>query len=143
MPLGEETMFGKRPTSKNARRGVTAAEFAVVSPFLFILVFACLELGLANMMFHTTEAAAYEGARTAIVPGATSQEAVAAVRAVLATAGIRVAEVSVSPADLSQTTQNVTVTVTTRFKDNLPLGTFFVDNDPMVKSCVLQRERLN
>ena len=45
------------------RHGVAAVEFALTVPFLFLFIFATYELGRANMIMHTTEAAAYEGAR--------------------------------------------------------------------------------
>lgn len=133
----------KQRTARNQRQGATAVEFAFVAPILFLILFGCIELGLAHMMYHTQEAAAYEGARTAIIPGITATEAINATNRILATAGINNATVTVTPNDLSNPTTNVTVTVTSRFNDNIPLPTFFVNDDPMERSCTLQRERMD
>lgn len=125
------------------RHGATAVEFAIVSPILFFILFGCIELGLAHMMLHTTEAAAYEAARVAIIPGSTAQEATAAAERILGTAGVRKATINMSPSNLSQPTRNVTVTISTKFSDNLALPTFYVTDAPIVKTCILQRERVN
>lgn len=130
-----------RPT-RNQRKGATAVEFAFVAPILFLILFGCIELGMAHMMYHTQESAAYEGARTAIIPGITAADAINSTNRILATAGINNATVTVTPNDLSAPTNSVTVTVSSRFSDNIPLPTFFVNDDPMVRSCTLQRERL-
>jgi len=129
--------------TRHQRKGATAVEFAFVAPILFLILFGCIELGLAHMMYHTQEAAAYEGARTAIIPGISAADAVNATNRILATAGINDATVTVTPTDLTTPTDNVTVTVTSRFSDNIPLPTFFVQDQPMVRQCTLQRERMD
>ncbi|MEZ6075910.1 MAG: pilus assembly protein [Pirellulaceae bacterium] len=57
------------------RSGVTTVEFAMTAPLLFMLLYAALELGHANMTFNAVEAACYEGARVGIVPGAKASSA--------------------------------------------------------------------
>ncbi len=57
IPLNMPIARSKRTT----RSGVTTVEFAVVAPVAFLLLFGALELGHANMVFHSVEAAAYEG----------------------------------------------------------------------------------
>ena len=129
---------------KNSQRhGAVTVEFAITIPIVLLIVFASLELGFANMMYHTTEAAAYEAARAAIVPGATAQSATAKAQSILNTAGINSATIAISPADLSAPTQTVSVTISTRFSDNLPLTPFYVGTTPYVKTCELQRELLD
>lgn len=129
--------------TRNQRKGATAVEFAFVAPVFFLVLFGCIELGFANMMFHSIESAAYEGARTAIIPGMTAAEATEATNRVLGAMGVSVATVTVNPSDLSAPTDNVTVTVSGRFSDNMPLPRVFVSDQPMVRSCTLQRERLD
>lgn len=127
----------------NRRRGAAAVEFAVTAPILFAFLFAAMEFGLANMMFHTTEAAAYEAARVAMIPGATAQEADTAARRVLATARVFVADIQIAPTDLQTETDTVAVTISVNFRDNTTLVPFFMGNQPFVKTCELTREKLN
>ncbi|QDV22397.1 TadE/TadG family type IV pilus assembly protein [Aureliella helgolandensis] len=61
--------------SDKQRRGVTTVEFALVSPIIFMIFLAAIELTRLNFLKHTAANAAYEGARTAIVPGGTPAEA--------------------------------------------------------------------
>ena len=56
------------------RRGATTVELALTLPILFLLVFGAIEFSRAHMLQHTTEIAATEAARQAIVPGATAEE---------------------------------------------------------------------
>ena len=65
-----------RPVFRTIRRGVAAAELAVCLPTVALLVFAAIEG--ANMVYlsHSLTVAAYEGARVAIRPHSTSQDAV-------------------------------------------------------------------
>ena len=58
------------------RHGAATVEFAVVLPLLVLLVFGSVELTRGLMLRHSADNAAYEAARTAIVPGATAEEAI-------------------------------------------------------------------
>ena len=94
------------------RRGVVAVEFAMTAPLLFLMLYAALELGHANMTFNAVEAACYEGARVGIVPGASAAECQAAAQRILTISKIRGANVTVTPANLNTSTQSVQVRVT-------------------------------
>jgi Flp pilus assembly protein TadG len=84
----EQTGHGLRPVqrrgfkghgSSSSRRGVTAVEFAVVAPVIFLLVFGGIEIGRLQMAIHGLEAAAREGCRMAVswnVPQSDIQQAV-------------------------------------------------------------------
>jgi len=129
-------------TSKQ-RQGVTAVEFALTVPILFLFLFGTYEMGRANMMLHTTEAAAYEGARTSIVPGATPEEAIAAARSVLATVGIRNADITITPTDLESASETVSVNISFLYKDNSTIFPFFLGEEATVdRTCQLSREIL-
>lgn len=120
------------------RRGVTAVEFALTVPVLFLFLFATYELGRANMMKHTAEAAAYEAARLAIVPGSTDAEAIAAAESILATVGIRDAVVSISPDE-----NTVRANISFVFQDNMLIFPFFLGEGAGVdRTCQLSRELL-
>lgn len=125
------------------RRGAVAVEFAIVAPVLFMILFAAVEIGFANMMYHSTEAACYEGARVAIVPGATAAEATQAAQHVLRSAGISSATIQVTPGDLSQETELVSVQISVNYRDNTTLPAFYMTNTPFVKICELNRETSN
>ena len=124
------------------RSGVTAVEFALTTPILFLFVFGAYELSRANMMMHTTEAACYESARLCIVPGATAAECKKAAQQMLATAGIRNAKISVSPRNLKKITPNISVSIKVKFKDNTFIPPFFMGDSAIERSCVLTREKL-
>ena len=79
-----KTRRTNKPVTHQPRLGATAVEFALTLPILFLLLFACYEMGRANMLAHATESAAYEAARVGIVPGVTPDEISNAAEYVLA-----------------------------------------------------------
>ena len=56
------------------RPGAVLVEMAITSSLAFLFFFAALEFCRVAMIRHTVENALYEGARTGIVPGATTAE---------------------------------------------------------------------
>lgn len=103
--------------SRNARRGATVTEFAIVSPVFFLLLVASFEFARLNVIRHTADNAAYEAARIAMVPGATANEAVNEANRIMNIAGARNTNVTVNPAVIDENTQEITVTV------DVPMGT--------------------
>ena len=63
-------------------------EFAIVAPILFLFFFAAFEFCRASMIRHTADNAVYEGARAAIIPGATAGEAQAEASLILNSLGL-------------------------------------------------------
>ena len=56
--------------SKSSRSGAVLVEFALVLPVI-MFTFACMvEISRVMLLQHTADTAAYEGARSAMVPGA-------------------------------------------------------------------------
>src|SRR5690606_16732889 len=91
-------LAAERPPQRGSkRRGTTTVEFAIVCPVLFTFFFLCVEFGRANQVNNAVGYAAYQGCRAAIVPGATSAQAIAAAQTVLATGQIGDATVTVNP----------------------------------------------
>ncbi len=129
-----------RPT--NTRTGVTAVEFALVFPILMLLVFGSYELCRANMVMQTSEAAAYEATRVAIIPGASVAEAEAAARKILGTAGVRQAQITITPPNLDIESDAVNVSISINFTDNFILAPLFMGREPFVRRCELLREGL-
>lgn len=132
----------KRHLRNPGRRGVAAVELAMTLPILFLFVFATYELGRANMMMHTVEAACYEGCRVGIVPGAESDDSNAAARSVLATAGIRNATIRITPSNLNQKSETVSVEISFKFKDNSIIAPVFMGDRSITRICEMTREKL-
>jgi Flp pilus assembly protein TadG len=122
------------------RRGATTVEMALTLPILFLLLFGGYELSRANMIMHTCEAAAYEGARVGIVPGATAAQAQTAAEGVLRTTGIKNATIEVNPSNLANASETIAVTIEVAFADNTLLAPLFVGDLRLVRTCELLRE---
>lgn len=116
-------------------RGATAVEFAVTAPVLFIMVFAAIEFGRVNMIRHSVENAAYEGARRGIVGSATDAQVEAAVNQHLSAVAVSGAstEVAIVGTDVS-------VTVNVPFAQNNWIAPFFFHAPTISASCSLSRE---
>ncbi len=124
---------------KRNRTGATAVEFAMALPLLLLMLFGTYELSRVNMMFHTAEAAAYEGARLGITPGASSDECEQAAAAMLATAGIKNAQITTR---LQEDAETISVTVSLSYRDNTVMFPIFMGQDARItKTCELVREQ--
>lgn len=108
------TMHTKRPI----RRGAAAVEFAITAPVFFLFLLAAFEFGWLNVLRHTADNAAYEGARAAMVPGATAADAKAKAKSLLGVVGARGAKITITPATVDIDTKEVTVEVDVPMKRN-------------------------
>ena len=125
------------------RFGATAVEFAMTLPLLFLFLFACYEMGRANMLVHATESAAYEAARVGIVPGATPDEIRNAAEFILASVGVRDFTIDVSPDVITNETERVRVDIAVPFEtNNMNIPQMFVGDPTFRGSCELSRETL-
>ncbi len=99
------------------RRGVAAVEFAVTAPLLFLLVFGMIEVGRGLMVQQLLSNAARDGARSAILSGATAENVEASVIEYLGSSSISGASVTVTPnpVTLAQGGDPVTVAVRVPF----------------------------
>lgn len=79
------------------RRGAAAVEFAVVAPVFLLLVFGMIEYGRMVMVQQVLTNASREGARCAVLDGATHQEVVDTVAAYLTSGSIQGANITVNP----------------------------------------------
>lgn len=131
----------KRQSTRTLRQGATAVEFALTAPVLFALLFGALELGHANMVFNTAEAACYEGARVGILPGATVAECEQATREKLTAVKIKNATVQVTPSNLNTLSTTVTIKVTVPYSSNAIIVPFFTRNLVIQRECTLTREK--
>ena len=137
-PLQRRTARKRRPSDD--RRGVTLVEFALVSPALFLFIFACFEFAQASMIRNSVGNAAYEGARRIVVPGSTAAHGIAAAQSVLANSGVTNSTITVNPATLTEATTDVTVTVSVSFANNAWMTPWFLGSATMTRACTLARE---
>jgi hypothetical protein len=66
-------LIGRR-RNPNRRRGAATVEFALVSPLFILLLFGMIEFGRMTMVKQVIINASREGARQAVVEGATSEK---------------------------------------------------------------------
>jgi len=130
--------FQNNPVS---RRGATAVEFALTAPVFFLLLLAAFEFGWLNVIRHTADNAAYEAARTAMVPGATVAEAKAKANNLLGIVGARSATITVTPEVLTPDSDQVTVAIDIPMNKNGLIVPRFTSATTLHSSSTLRTER--
>jgi len=91
-PIARQTPFKLQSfcrLCRRNRRGAAAVEFAVVAPLFFLLVFGMIEFGRMVMIQQILTNASREGARVAVLDGATESEVLDAVDAYMLTASVQ------------------------------------------------------
>lgn len=88
---------------RRPRRGNAVLDMALVLPILLSLAFGTVEFGHFFWIKHNLQAAAREGARASIVPTATNQNVIDAVKLSMDAAGIPQANYTVAITDTSAT----------------------------------------
>jgi Flp pilus assembly protein TadG len=133
------------PRRKNGirrdRKGVTIVEFALIAPIMFTIIFACIEFTRFVMIRGLAEDAAYEAARTIIVPGATVAEATAQAQQILGSLGVSSITVTVTPysgntaqTQINDNTTEVRVNVSVPFSANSLLVPRYFSSSTTVNS---------
>jgi Flp pilus assembly protein TadG len=133
-----------RNSSRNKRkqrRGATAVEFALTAPVFIIFLLAAFEFGWLNVVRHTADNAAYEAARTAIVPGATETEARVKAEKLLNIVGTRGATITVTPNPLTVASDEVTVNIQIPMNQNGLIVPRFTSKTVIEASSTLRTER--
>lgn len=116
-------------------------EFALTAPVFFLFLLAAFEFGWLNVIRHTADNAAYEAARTSMVPGATKAEAVAKANGLLQIVGARDATVTVTPNVITPETNQVTVTIDIPMSKNGLIVPRFTSKTTLHGSATLRTER--
>src|SRR5687767_11153941 len=127
--------------NRTSRRGATAVEFALTAPLFFLLLLAAFEFGWLNVIRHTADNAAYEAARTAMVPGATAAEATSKANNLLNIVGARSARITVTPTTLTPETDQVTVAIDIPMNRNGLIVPRFTSATTIHSSSTLRTER--
>jgi Flp pilus assembly protein TadG len=123
------------------RAGATAVEFAITLPIFLVFLMGSFEFGWLNVLRHTADNAAYESARNAMVPGATSGEAINTATTLLNIVRTRGAKINISPAAITPETDEVTVTIDVPLAQNAIIVPRFTSNGTIHSSCTLRTER--
>lgn len=131
----------RRHARKRARTGAVLVEFAICAPVLFMVFFASLEFSRVNMIRQSVENAVYEGSRRGIVPGATADDCRASAQEVLDCIFASDAQIDVSPSEIDDETDEITVSVTVPVNSNSWVVPLFFDNMSVSGSMTLRRER--
>jgi Flp pilus assembly protein TadG len=110
-PIQDKLQRSCRSYRRN-RRGAAAVEFAIVAPLFFLLVFGMIEYGRMVMVQQVITNASREGARRAVLDGATQAKVKEVVDEYLASGSISGAKVDVDPLNPSSAGPGEPVTVT-------------------------------
>lgn len=131
----------QRNSQLKCRQAAVLVELALVIPIVLLLVAAFLELSRVAMLKHSADAAAYEGARIGIVPGASPAAAIQASKALLQSARIKDAEVVIAPKTIEEATAYVTVRVSIPIAPNSWISPFFFKKNAITGAVSLVTER--
>ena len=123
------------------RSGAVLVEFALVAPIFFILILGGFEFARLNILRNTANNAAYEGARVAMVPGGTAQDAIDEANRILNAVGTRSANVTTDPLTLDDNTLQFTVIIEIPFAANAWMTPIFCGNSTIRTTSTLQTER--
>lgn len=125
------------------RRAAAAVEFALVAPVFFLLVFGMIEYGRMVMVQQVLTNASREGARAAVLDGATVATVQNTVTSYLTAGSITGATITVAPNPLSGAEFGDPVTVTASISFNqvswLP-SPMYLGGKTMTASTVMRRE---
>jgi Flp pilus assembly protein TadG len=97
---------------KGQRRGAAVVELAFTAPVLFLLVFGMIDVGRAVMVQNLITNAARDGARAAVLDGATASEIETQAVSYLADSSVPGATATVSPNPLTSADLGDPVSVT-------------------------------
>ncbi len=126
---------------KTTRGGMVTVEFALAAPIFILFVFSGIEFSRVNMIRNTISNAVFEGARKGILPGATAQDCIDQVQAVLDIIGLVGTTITINPAVIDPDTETVTVSVAVPLDStNGYFTTKFYLGDVLASSITLKRE---
>ncbi len=94
------------------RSGAAVVEFAIVAPLMMFMTLGMMEVGRMVMVKQLLVNASREGARLAVLPGASAEEVQSQVSGQLANESVSGVSVSLNPTALSTAPAGTAVTVT-------------------------------
>ena len=129
------------PPSRVNRSGALLVECALILPVIFVFFAGMIEISRVLLLQHTADTAAYEGARDAMVPGATSEDARNSAQELLRAAGLRRTTVTVMPEDINEETSLITVMVEVPLTSNYWITPFWFTRAKLTSEVTLFCER--
>lgn len=130
----------KLSNSTRTRAGAAAVEFAVVLPFIVLLILGAVEAGRAVTVQHSLEEAARAGCRLYVVDDVTEQEARDAIAQSLEQSGIKKYSITFNPsskAGVDTHLEPVSVTVSANYSDVSWLPVNFFSGKAISGQCTL------
>jgi Flp pilus assembly protein TadG len=143
LPLTEYKLERPCRSYRRNRRAAAAVEFAIVAPVFFLLVLGMIEYGRMVMVQQVITNASREGARRAVLDGATTSEVTTVVNDYLASGSISGATVTVTPDPPSDAEfgDPVTVSVSIPFSQVSWLPSpMYLGGKTLVATTVMRRE---
>ncbi|MFI4874426.1 MAG: TadE/TadG family type IV pilus assembly protein [Blastopirellula sp. JB062] len=130
---------------RSKRTGAAVVEFAIVAPLFFLLVFGMIEYGRMVMVQQVITNASREGARRAVLDGATTSDVVATVEEFLAQASVSgdnlVINVNPNPPDSAHNGDPVEVSIEIPFTDvSWMPSPMYLGGTTMEAKTVMRRE---
>ena len=132
-----------RPTRyRNARRGSVILECAFTIPIMFFMIFATVEICNAIFTKQSLSVAAYEAARVAIVPGATTENVEVQAEIVLAATSVNDPIIEINPPNFADAPElsYITVTVKAPHGSNSIFHRLFAEDDEMSVTVQMMKE---
>ncbi|TWU22539.1 TadE-like protein [Novipirellula galeiformis] len=126
--------------SRKKRAGAAMVEFAIVANLMFVVIFACMEFARMNMARNLAQDAAYFAARTAMVPGATSDEATAEADRIMGSM-LDESGYDVTVSDVNFQSSTISVTVSVDLKAIAMFTPMFLPNKTIETTAVMKTER--
>jgi Flp pilus assembly protein TadG len=134
----------RRPMKRrrDRRRGVAAAEFAIVAPVFLMVVLGIIEVGRAIMVQQVLINASRVGARRAVMLSSTEDAVIDAVSEYTSAVGVATVSTSVSPdPETAEAGAPVTVTASVSFSNVSWLPTpWFMGGKTLTSSSVMRKE---
>ena len=135
-------MIRRQRTKHNQRRGVAAAEFAVCLPVIVLLMLGMIETCSMIFLKQSLAVAAYEGAHTAVRPGATSSDVTATCESILGERNINAASITVTPSSVEDTATGdyMTIRISAPSNQNAVLPLRFFRGSTIEAAAVVMKE---
>ncbi|GAA5507246.1 TadE/TadG family type IV pilus assembly protein [Novipirellula caenicola] len=130
----------QRRGPRQKRDGAAMVEFAIVANLMFVMIFTCMEFARMNMARNLAQDAAYYAARTAMVPGATREEAVAEADRIMGSL-LDDSGYDVTVSNVTFDAPTITVTVSVDLQAIAMFTPMFLPNTTIETQAVMKTER--
>lgn len=124
----------KRSVRSNNRDGAALVEFAVVAPLMILFTLGLIDMGRMTMVKQLLINASREGARSATLPGATTQSVRSDILDMLESSGVT-GSVTLNPTLLSDAAPGTNITVTVQAEAN---SVSWLGNSPFMSGKILR-----